>query len=212
MNIYKLDEAVYKKYLVENITKIYTKARVKQRNKATNKFSEKLKIAGRMEFMAVSEACITIKGHKENFLEKPSFALFNPSNSDENFDVLIGCFDRVEVYKFVGTYILSRLKTVFYRDNGLGIFWKLSGPEIERTRKAIVRIFRKCGLSITAKVKLKAFNFLDIELDSINAIYRSYRKSNDNQTYININSNHPPSIKSKFRNPSAKKNFKLSSN
>ena len=32
--------------------------------------------------MAVSEACITIKGHKENFLEKPSFTLFNPSNSD----------------------------------------------------------------------------------------------------------------------------------
>lgn len=35
-----------------------------------------------MKFVTVSEAYITIKDHKENFPEKPSFALINPSNSD----------------------------------------------------------------------------------------------------------------------------------
>ena len=84
-NIYKLDEAVYKKYLVENIRKTYqkpTKARLKSINKTTKKFAEKLKIAGRMEFMDESEAYVTIKDHKENFPEKPSFRLINPSKSD----------------------------------------------------------------------------------------------------------------------------------
>ena len=57
----------------------------------------------------------------------------------------MGCFDRAEVCELVGTYILTQLDTVFknenigfYRDDGLGIFRNLSGPAIERKRKAIV--------------------------------------------------------------------------
>ena len=41
----KLEEVVYKKYLIENITKTYkntTKARVRSINKATKKFAEKI--------------------------------------------------------------------------------------------------------------------------------------------------------------------------
>ena len=48
-------------------------------------------------------------------------------------------FDGAEVCELVGTYILRRLNTVFenknmglYRDNGVGIFRNLSGPEIEK--------------------------------------------------------------------------------
>ena len=69
-NIYKLDEAVCKKYLVENITKIYketTKALVKSINKDTKKFTEKLKIADRMECMVEPEAYIMIKDHNKSF-------------------------------------------------------------------------------------------------------------------------------------------------
>ena len=48
-----------------------------------------------MEFVTVSEAYITIKDHKENFPEKPSFALINPSNSDiEKFSKSI--FDQIK--------------------------------------------------------------------------------------------------------------------
>ena len=35
---------------------------------------------------------------------------FIKREGNENFDVLMGCFDGVEVYKFVGNYILSQLK------------------------------------------------------------------------------------------------------
>ena len=82
-----------------------------------------------------------------------------------------------------------------YRDHGLGIFRNLSGPGIERKRKAIVHVFQECGLSITTKANLKVVNFLDIQLDLINGTYRPYRKPNDDMVHVYINSNHLPSIK-----------------
>ena len=101
-----------------------------------------------------------------------------------------------------GLYILSKIKSVFenqndvglYRDDGLRILRNLSGPQIERVRKEIIKIFKECGLSITTKTNLKVVQFLDIELDLINNTYSPYKKSNDNPMYINVNSNHPPSI------------------
>ncbi|GFS12631.1 hypothetical protein ElyMa_004864100 [Elysia marginata] len=40
--------------------------------------------------------------------------------------------------------------------------------------------------------KQKIVNFLDISLDLENDIYMPYHKANNNATYMNINSNHPP--------------------
>ena len=95
-----------------------------------------------------------------------------------------------------------KIKSVFenqnnvglYRDDGLRILWNLSGPQIEWVRKEIIKIFKECRLSITTKTNLKVVQFLDIELDLINNTYRPYKKLNDNPMYINVNSNHPPTI------------------
>ena len=100
----------------------------------------------------------------------------------------MGCFDRT----LVGTYIIIQLNTAFenenvslYRDDGLGIFRNLSGQEIEK--KTIVHVFQEFGLSVTTKANLKVVNFIDIELDVINAANRPYRKPHDNPMYIYIN-------------------------
>ena len=123
-------------------------------------------------------------------------------NGDVNFDVPMGCLDGAEVCDLTGLYILSKIKTVFenqndvglYRDDGLGILRSLSGPQIERVRKEIIKTFKEFGLSITAKTNLEVVQFLNIELDLINNTYIPYKKPNDNPMYINVNSNHPPSI------------------
>ena len=84
-NIYKVSDENYKKYLVENITKTYkksNKARVNSINKDTKKLAKKLKITDQMKRMEESEACITVKDHKEDFPQKPSFKLINPSKSE----------------------------------------------------------------------------------------------------------------------------------
>ena len=75
-----------------------------------------------------------------------------------------------EVCNLTGLYILSKIKTVFVnqddvglnRDDGLGILWNLSGPQIEKVRKEIINIFKEFGLSITTKINLKVVKFLDI--------------------------------------------------
>ena len=67
----------------------------------------------------------------------------------EDFDVPMGCYDGVEVYELVGSYMLIQLthcvnkeSVGLYRDDGLGVFPNISKPEIERKKKQIVKIFK----------------------------------------------------------------------
>ena len=62
----------------------------------------------------------------------------------------------------MGIYNLHQLKNLIrkenaglYRDDDLVILRNLSGPEVERIRKKIIKIFKDCGLSITIKMNLK---------------------------------------------------------
>ena len=90
---------------------------------------------------------------------------------NENLDVSAGCYDGVEVCELVGSFILNKLTYTanksdigIYHDDGLGIFYNVSKPEIERKKKAIVKIFKGCGLSITIQCNLKTVDFLDVTL------------------------------------------------
>ena len=48
--------------------------------------------------------------------------------------------------------------------------------------------------SINIECNVKTANFLNITFGLENNVYELYRKANDKPTYINKNSNHPPSI------------------
>ena len=118
----------------------------------------------------------------------------------EYFDVPMGCYDSAEVCVIVGSYILNLLSNILdkdlvglYRDNGLAIVRNLSGPKIERKRKAIIKLFKECGLNIAIQTNLKIVNFPDIEMNLGTGTYRPYRKP-DMPVYINRKSNHPPTI------------------
>ena len=71
------------------------------------------------------------------------------------------CFDGAEVCELVGTFILNKLKNVFqnntfglYRDDGLAVIKGLSGPEIERLKKNVVKTFKDYGLNVTIEANL----------------------------------------------------------
>ena len=83
---------------------------------------------------------------------------------------------------------------VLYRDDGLSIFKNMSGPEAERKKKELVKIFKDNGLSITEKTSLKTADFLDIHFDLVKEIYQPYKKPNHGPLYINKKSNRPLSI------------------
>ena len=81
-----------------------------------------------------------------------------------------------------------------YRDDGLGIMKNMSGPEIERKQKQIIKIFKDCGLNIAIKTNLKSVDFLDIRLNLRDNTYQPYRKPNSEPMYINKSSNYPKNI------------------
>ena len=71
---------------------------------------------------------------------------------------------------------------------------RCGGPEIERRKKAIIQIFKRHGLNITVETGLKVVDYLDVEFDLRNNLYKPYRKPDNEPLYVNKNSNHPPSV------------------
>ena len=117
------------------------------------------------------------------------------------FDVTMGSFDGAEICELVGLFLLSTLRDKFksndiglYRDDGLALFMRTSGPQAERKRKEIIKHFKNHGLAITIQSNLHIVNFLDVTLNLTDGSYFPYRKPNNTTQYIDARSKHPPSI------------------
>ena len=122
-------------------------------------------------------------------------------NGEEDFDVPMGCNDGAEICETTGCYILRQLGSIInqnscglYRDDGLGTFENLSGPQIESKCKQIIKLFKSFGLNITIKTNFTSVDFLDVRLNLKDGTYEPYREPNSNPLYIHKNSNHPPNI------------------
>ena len=84
-NFYKLEAADYNKLLNDNITKTYKKADLNELKKVDSeakKITRKLNLDDRVEATAQKEAFITLKDHKDNFANKPTCRLINPSKQE----------------------------------------------------------------------------------------------------------------------------------
>ena len=115
------------------------------------------------------------------------------------FDVTMGAYDGAEVCELVGTFLLhligAKYKNVgLYRDDGLSAFKNKSGPENERIKKDIQKIFRDKGLDVTIQCNLKVVDYLDLTFSLNDGSYRPYKKPNDETSYIHVDSDHPPNI------------------
>ena len=71
---------------------------------------------------------------------------------------------------------------------------KIPGPERDRMRKDLIKLFQKYGLKITLEMKLLKANYLDVKFDIEKNEYGPYRKPNSQLIYINSKSNHPPTV------------------
>ena len=54
-----------------------------------------------------------------------------------------------------------------YPDDGLGVLRNMSGSEMDRTRKNLVKIFQECDLSIVCKINLTSAYFLNVRFDTL---------------------------------------------
>ena len=74
------------------------------------------------------------------------------------------------------------------------VFLKTSRPEIENKKKGIIKVFKKCRLSIVVDTNLKTVDILGVTFDLDKNTYKAYRKPNDSPIYINKNLNHSAKI------------------
>ena len=98
-----------------------------------------------------------------------------------------------------------------YRDDGLAVFDNVSGPEMERIKKDLQKVFKRNGLNITIQCNKKIVDYLDITFNLNDGSYRPYRKPNDVTIYIHKESNHPPTIIRKLPSMVEKRVSELSS-
>ena len=120
--------------------------------------------------------------------------------NDPDFDVTMGSYDGAEVCELVGLFLLSKLAKRFpsksiglYRDDGLSA-QKLSGPEADRARKDLHKIFGDHGLKITVEMNLEQTDFLDVTLDMRTGNFFPYRKPDNKPLYVSSKSYHPPTV------------------
>ena len=100
------------------------------------------------------------------------------------FDVTMGSSDGAEICDMVGLFLLHQLAKLvgksnigLYRNNGLAIL-VASGPELERLKRKIIKLFQSHGLKIISSTNLVQTDFLDVTLDLKSRKYWPYRKPN----------------------------------
>ena len=116
----------------------------------------------------------------------------------EEFDITMGSFDGAETTDLVGLFLLHQLKHLpvdlgLYRDDGLAVS-ALTARLTEKLWQQIRLVYEDNGLKVTGEANLKIVNFLDVTLNLTTGTHRVYVKPNTTLLYINILSNHPPTI------------------
>ena len=146
-----------------------------------------------------SEEIEVVKHCRKNFLYYDNNCWVKQQNQD--FDVSMGSLDSAEICETVGLFLLAEMNEYIpkqqmglYRDDGLAVI-KLSGPETERLRKNITKLFNNHNLKITTEINIETTDFLDVYFNLKTDEYKPYRKENNTPIYINKQSNHPPHIK-----------------
>ena len=117
------------------------------------------------------------------------------------FDVSMGAYDGAEVCELIGIFLLNLLGRQYdtkniglYRDDGLSIFKNCSGPQMEKIKKRLQKVFKDNGLNVIIECNMKIVNYLDVTFNLNDGSYRPYQKPDNIIQYIHVESNHPPNI------------------
>ena len=90
--------------------------------------------------------------------------------------------------------VLQREDVRLYGDDGLAIVKQMPVPELERRKKKIIQLFRKCEIAITIKTNQVVVNCLDIEFNLLSITFKLFRKPSNDPIYVHKDSSHPPQV------------------
>ena len=106
------------------------------------------------------------------------------------FSTLGSALTGEKICETVGLFLLYHLsqliekKNKIYRDDGLAILHKASGPTSERTRKRLIALFQDHGLKVTTECNFVQTDFLDVTFNLKLKKYWPFRKPNNQPLYI----------------------------
>ena len=113
----------------------------------------------------------------------------------------MGHYDGAQLCELIGIYIQCLLESTLeknlmglYRDDGFIILRNTKSHQTDKIQKKIISIFKSIDFKIEVTTNLTEVDFLDVTFNLERNTYRPYKKPNDNLTYINTSSNHPPQI------------------
>lgn len=139
--------------------------------------------------------------------------------NDDMFDVTMGSFDGAEICELVGLLILDELRSEFrndciglYRDDGLAAFRNMGPRSADKLKSRFIKCFDNLGLKITIETNQTIVNYLDVTFNLRNDSFYPYRKPDNPPIYINVHSNHPPSVIKQVPKSINKRISSLSSN
>ena len=174
-NFYKVDTDSYQKLLRDNITKSYKLADENiydDINTEAREIAAKLDIDDRVEILAKKQAFITLKDHKENFLNNPTCRLINPTKSE------IGKVSK-QLLDRINNVVRSRTAVNQWRNSTSVVDWF---GKLRNKQKHTFITFDIVNFypSITEALLLKSINFakqyIHIPDDDVNIIMHA-RKS-----------------------------------
>ena len=116
------------------------------------------------------------------------------------FAASMGAYNGAEVCELIGIFLLNLLGWQYmkniglYRDGGLSIFKNCSGPQMEKFKKHLQKVFKNNGLDVIIECNMKVVNYLDVTFNLDDGTYRPYQKPDNIIQYIHVESNHPPNI------------------
>ena len=76
----------------------------------------------------------------------------------------------------------------------MSIFKNCSGPQMEKIKKHLQKVFKNTGLNVIIECNMKVVNCLDVSSNLNDGTYRLYQKPDIIIQYIHVDSNHPPNI------------------
>ena len=197
------------KFMVFDIEKFYPSISKELLKRAIN-FAQTITFICQQDIDIILHACQSILFSKT--------APWKKRNSSDCFDITMGSYSGAEVAETVGLYILHKITPLFgngntglYRDDGLAIM-RGSGPECDKKRKELIKLFKYEGLNITVESNITRTNFLDVTLDLVTEQYQPFRKPNDTPCYVHVDSNHPPQVIKQLPKMIEKRLSDLSSN
>ena len=150
------------------------------------------------EFTPISDEERNIIIKAKNSILYANSKPWKKKNSNDFFDNTQGSFDGAEVCELIGLYLLPQIRDLgqnsgLYRDDGLMVS-RLTARQNENLKKEICHVFQKNVLKVTIQANLKIVDFLDVTLNLENDTYKPLVKPNCQISYVNVGSNHPPSI------------------